>query len=68
MTERDRHYLVEDAGSTNGTFVNRERLVAPVVLQTGDRVQIDIARELFDATVTIGPLFDPTGERMRPAS
>ncbi len=37
---RDRHYLVEDAGSTNGTFVNRERLVAPVVLQTGDRVQI----------------------------
>ena len=37
---RDHHYLVEDAGSTNGTFVNRERLVAPMVLQSGDRVQI----------------------------
>ncbi len=34
-------------------------------LDTGDRVQIDIARVLFDATVTIGPLFDPDGTRMR---
>lgn len=34
---------------------------------TGDRVQIDIARTLYDATVTIGPLFDPTGTRMRPS-
>lgn len=37
---RDRHYLAEDTGSTNGTFVNRERLVAPVVLRPGDRMQI----------------------------
>lgn len=34
-------------------------------LSTGDRVQVDIARTLFDATVTIGPLFDPSGARMR---
>lgn len=37
---RDGRYVVEDAGSTNGTYVNRERVVTPVVLQTGDTVQI----------------------------
>lgn len=37
---RDRHYLAEDTGSTNGTYVNRERLVSPVVLRPGDRMQI----------------------------
>jgi len=37
---RDRQYLVTDTGSTNGTFVNRERITSPVVLRPGDRVQI----------------------------
>ena len=36
----DRQYMATDIGSTNGTFVNRERLVSPVVLRAGDRVQI----------------------------
>ena len=36
-------------------------------LATGDRVQIDIARTLYYATVNIGPLFDPAGARMRPS-
>ncbi len=31
----------------------------------GSSVQIDIARSLFNATVTTGPLFDPKGKRMR---
>ncbi len=34
-------------------------------LRDGDRVQVDIAREMFDATITLGPLFDPAGARMR---
>ncbi len=34
-------------------------------LADGSRVQVDIACELFDATVTLGPLFDPDGSRMR---
>ncbi|MEX0286001.1 MAG: FAD-dependent oxidoreductase [Paracoccaceae bacterium] len=48
------------------------RVNAPIALghaaglQNGQRVQVDIARVLFDATVTLGPLFDPAGERMRP--
>ncbi|RVC63949.1 FAD-dependent oxidoreductase [Mesorhizobium sp.] len=33
-------------------------------LKDGVRVQIDIARRMVDATVTIGPLFDPAGKRM----
>lgn len=40
IVRRDRQHLVEDLGSTNGTFVNRERIIGPVVLQPGDRVQI----------------------------
>ncbi|WP_120499719.1 FAD-dependent oxidoreductase [Roseovarius sp. EL26] len=32
----------------------------------GARVQLDIARQMFDATITIGPLFDPDGSRMKP--
>lgn len=36
-----------------------------VPLEDGARVQVDIARQLFDATVTLGPLFDPTGSRMK---
>jgi pSer/pThr/pTyr-binding forkhead associated (FHA) protein len=31
---------VEDLGSTNGTYVNGNRLAAPVVLRPGDRVQV----------------------------
>jgi hypothetical protein len=32
--------IVEDLGSTNGTYVNGNRLSSPHVLQQGDRIQI----------------------------
>ena len=48
------------------------RIGGPVALgnvhrpvETGTRVQVDIARQLFDASVTVGPLFDPQGKRMK---
>jgi len=31
---------LEDAGSTNGTFVNGQRIFSPHVLQIGDRIQL----------------------------
>ena len=31
---------MEDLGSTNGTFVNGERISAPTALKVGDRVQV----------------------------
>jgi pSer/pThr/pTyr-binding forkhead associated (FHA) protein len=33
-------YLLEDLGSTNGTFVNQERLTAPYTLATGDEIGV----------------------------
>lgn len=40
IIRQDRQYVVTDTGSTNGTFVNQERLTTPVTLRTGDQVQI----------------------------
>jgi pSer/pThr/pTyr-binding forkhead associated (FHA) protein len=37
---RDASYMVEDLGSTNGTYLNRRRITAPVELQRGDRVKV----------------------------
>ncbi|MEQ8849591.1 SpoIIE family protein phosphatase [Botrimarina sp.] len=34
------HYLIEDLGSRNGTFVNGERIAAPTPLWPGDRIAI----------------------------
>jgi predicted component of type VI protein secretion system len=32
--------LIEDLGSTNGTYVNRQKVTAPVIGEPGDRVQL----------------------------
>ena len=37
---RDNQWLVEDLGSTNGTWLNRQKVSGPMVLQRGDRLQI----------------------------
>ena len=33
-------WYVEDLGSTNGTYVNDQRLAAPAMVQPGDRVRV----------------------------
>jgi len=33
-------WYVEDLGSTNGTYVNEQRLAAPAMLTTGDRIRV----------------------------
>jgi hypothetical protein len=40
LFRRDGRLWVEDLGSTNGTFVNRKKVGAPVSLRRGDRVQV----------------------------
>jgi hypothetical protein len=37
---RDGQILLEDLGSTNGTYVNRTKVTAPLVLRRGDRLQV----------------------------
>ncbi|MDH3706675.1 MAG: FHA domain-containing protein [Acidimicrobiia bacterium] len=37
---RDGQVLVEDLGSTNGTYLNRSRVSAPMVVHPGDHLQI----------------------------
>lgn len=40
VSERDGTLWIEDTGSTNGTYVNGERIDKPVKLGKGDRVQL----------------------------
>jgi pSer/pThr/pTyr-binding forkhead associated (FHA) protein len=37
---RNGSWYVEDLGSTNGTFVNEQRLAAPAMLTPGDRIRV----------------------------
>ena len=39
IVDRDGDYLLEDLGSTNGTYLNGKRMTAPAPLRRGDRVQ-----------------------------
>lgn len=43
-------YVLTDLGSTNGTFVNGQRLTGPRLLQPGDVVQIGPFRLVYEAT------------------
>jgi hypothetical protein len=38
--QRDRSFFVEDLGSRNGTWLNRDEVHGPVKLQPGDRIKI----------------------------
>ncbi len=40
LTRSENGYLLEDLGSTNGTFVNGQRLTAPYALRPGDEVRL----------------------------
>ncbi len=40
IQRQGRHWVLEDLGSTNGTFVNEERVHAPARLRDGDRLSI----------------------------
>ena len=37
---KNESWFVEDLGSTNGTFVNDQKLAAPAMLQPGDKVRV----------------------------
>jgi pSer/pThr/pTyr-binding forkhead associated (FHA) protein len=37
---KNNSWFVEDLGSTNGTFVNEQKLASPAMLQPGDKVRV----------------------------
>ena len=40
LFRKEGRYFVEDLGSTNGTFLNRKQVSAPIALRRGDRLQV----------------------------
>jgi pSer/pThr/pTyr-binding forkhead associated (FHA) protein len=38
--QTDQGWLIEDMGSTNGTFVNKVKVVAPTPLKVGDEIRL----------------------------
>jgi pSer/pThr/pTyr-binding forkhead associated (FHA) protein len=63
--------VVEDLGSSNGTFVNGERIAGPVEVGSGDEVQLGATvlgvQGADAATALIGAGADPTAEHPGPA-
>src|SRR3989442_1363460 len=51
ITRDGNEYWIEDAGSTNGTFLNAQRISEPAVLRSGDVVSIAGIRQ-FRMSIT----------------
>ncbi len=47
IRQQGRRMFLEDLGSTNGTFLNNERLLAPVELRDGDHISIGAIEFIF---------------------
>jgi pSer/pThr/pTyr-binding forkhead associated (FHA) protein len=40
ISERNGSWLVEDLGSTNGTYLNQQKVTAPTEISPGDRIRV----------------------------
>ena len=55
LTRSGRRVMLEDLGSTNGTFLNEERLLGSMELRDGDQITIgDVTFTFRDPDTTIG--------------
>ena len=76
LTAQAGGYILEDLGSTNGTFVNGTRLLGPHLIRAGETITLaeNIALEVQvlhmdpDATVAVvsGPVTAPAAEKQAP--
>ena len=64
LTEQAGNYVLEDLGSTNGTFVNGQRVVSPRILQPGDTITLG---ENVSLTFEAVP-FDPNATQVSATS
>jgi hypothetical protein len=60
MRESNGQFLIEDLGSTNGTYVNGERILGAQVLKAGDVV------EMGDTKLTVEALAPPSDKVIAP--
>ncbi len=56
-------YILEDLGSTNGTFINGQRLLGPHVMRPGEVIQLG-----ENVSLVFEALYDPNATRLSPAA
>ncbi|MDI6814452.1 MAG: FHA domain-containing protein [Desulfitobacteriaceae bacterium] len=56
-------YLLEDLGSTNGTFINGQRLLGPHLLRPGEVIQLG-----ENVSLVFEALYDPSATRLSQAA
>jgi pSer/pThr/pTyr-binding forkhead associated (FHA) protein len=67
--DADGAFVIEDLGSTNGTFVNGERIEAPTRLGDGDRIEVGATTLTVVLPTAESPLaIQPTAERALPGA
>ncbi len=47
IVAKDNHYVITDLGSTNGTYVNGERINGQAILHSGSEIRIGRTRLMF---------------------
>jgi pSer/pThr/pTyr-binding forkhead associated (FHA) protein len=40
ISDRNGSWIVEDLGSTNGTYLNQQKVTVPVQISPGDRIRV----------------------------
>lgn len=56
-------YILEDLGSTNGTYLNGQRLLGPHVMRPGEVIQLG-----ENVSLVFEALYDPNATRLSPAA
>jgi pSer/pThr/pTyr-binding forkhead associated (FHA) protein len=64
LTEREGQLQIEDLGSSNGTFVNGERISAPKPLQDGDQIGLG---QFLRFRLQMAPQPEPSATVVQPA-
>jgi hypothetical protein len=61
IVQQGSQFYIRDLGSTNGTFVNEERVTAPRLLQPGDQIRIGDTRLAYEMGPVAAAAFPDTG-------
>jgi pilus assembly protein CpaF len=66
LTQQAGSYLLEDLGSTNGTFVNGKRLMGPYLMQPGDTILVGENTTLAFEVAPFDPNASPISAPVQP--